>query len=722
MNVEGKLYKSWQAEKLVHFTTANRYIDRNIQKAGVPGVSGCLENTAILTQMIREAKRMKKNLVVTWLDIANAYGSMPHELVDRSLEATHVPEKIREWVKEYYSGVFLRFSTKQFTTAWMQLEKGIVTGCTLSVILFALSMTWLLRTAKEETKGPQMESGEVQSNARLYMDDIQTSTETLVQTAYLLERLGGILNAARLVVKAVKSRILIIYKGEVRKQDVRMNGELITSLTDKPVKYLGKWYNESLKETQQIEEVEKLLRKYLQRIDKSLLPGKFKVWVSQNVLMPILMWPLSIYEVTMTQVEKCEKLITKNIKAWLGIPKSLSTAALYGRSTKLQLPVKSLSEEVKVVKARNKVTLEDSKDEKIRGAGIEVNIGRKWKADTEVEDARSALRMQEIAGIGCRGREGIGLTPRRYYSKVGKKERRKMVVGKVREKEEQKRQVKLTGLAKQGRSSTWEVEERRLTEKQLWEMEGTRLKFLVKSVYDLLPTPQNKNVWYKTEENVCTICGDMGTLKHILSSCKVSLSQGRYTFRHNKVLRVLAEVIEKARVRSNNTKEMKKTAIMFIKAGQKGTVTRRSTRSYFDGSQDWKMVVDLDRQLKVPEHIVITSRKPDIVVYSNRKKQVLMIELTVPYEDRIGEANELKRSKYEELRQDCIMKGWNCQVWPVEVGARGFVGRSVGALLKELGVTGAERKKSIQELSAAAEEGSRILWSSHQQKEWYTKV
>ena len=135
----------------------------------------------------------------------------------------------------------------------------------------------------------------------------------------------------------------------------------------------------------------------------------------------------------------------------------------------------------------------------------------------------------------------------------------------------------MTGLATQGRSSTWEVEERRLTEKQLWEMEGTRMKFLVKSVYDLLPTPQNKNVWYKTEENVCTICGERGTLKYILSSCKVALSQGRYTFslRHNKVLRVLAEVIESVRVRSNHTEETKKTAIMFVKARQKGAVTRR---------------------------------------------------------------------------------------------------------------------------------------------------
>ena len=101
LNVEGKLYKSWKAAKIGNFVIANGYIDRNIQKAGIAGVSGCLENTAILTQMIREAKQQKKNLVLTWLDIANAYRIIPHELIRRVLEEAHVPAKIRQWIEEY---------------------------------------------------------------------------------------------------------------------------------------------------------------------------------------------------------------------------------------------------------------------------------------------------------------------------------------------------------------------------------------------------------------------------------------------------------------------------------------------------------------------------------------------------------------------------------------------------------------------------------------------
>ena len=60
LNVEGKVYKGLLAKKLTKFAMSNGYIDQSIQKAGIPGVSGCLENSAILTQMISEAKKNKR--------------------------------------------------------------------------------------------------------------------------------------------------------------------------------------------------------------------------------------------------------------------------------------------------------------------------------------------------------------------------------------------------------------------------------------------------------------------------------------------------------------------------------------------------------------------------------------------------------------------------------------------------------------------------------------
>ena len=50
------------------------------------------------------------------------------------------------------------------------------------------------------------------------------------------------------------------------------------------------------------------------------------------------------------------------------------------------------------------------------------------------------------------------------------------------------------------------------------------------------------------------------------------------------------------------------------------------------------MRADLKKQLKFPEEIAHTNLRPDIVLWSRGTKQVVLIELTVPWEERIEEA------------------------------------------------------------------------------------
>ena len=75
------------------------------------------------------------------------------------------------------------------------------------------------------------------------------------------------------------------------------------------------------------------------------------------------------------------------MKKWLGLPKSLSTACLYTRSGKLQLPYSELSEEVKAAKARVYTTFEESDDPCVRGANLKVGGGRKADTQGSVKDA-----------------------------------------------------------------------------------------------------------------------------------------------------------------------------------------------------------------------------------------------------------------------------------------------------------------------------------------------
>ena len=68
-----------------------------------------LEHT--LLQLIRETNLEKKNRVKTWLDIANAYGSISHHIILNAMRRAHLPEDIVDLVERYYVDVKIRFTT-----------------------------------------------------------------------------------------------------------------------------------------------------------------------------------------------------------------------------------------------------------------------------------------------------------------------------------------------------------------------------------------------------------------------------------------------------------------------------------------------------------------------------------------------------------------------------------------------------------------------------------
>jgi len=50
---------------------------------------------------------------------------------------------------------------------------------------------------------------------------------------------------------------------------------------------------------------------------------------------------------------------------------------------------------------------------------------------------------------------------------------------------------------------------------------------------------------------------------------------------------------------------------------------------------EWKMEVDLERQLQFPQEICSTTLRPDVVLWAAAVKSVILIELTVPWEEGI---------------------------------------------------------------------------------------
>lgn len=182
-----------------------------------------------------------------------------------------------------------------------------------------------------------------------------------------------------------------------------------------------------------------------------------------------------------------ERTMTSYVKKWLGVPRCLTNINIYGKGV-LELPITSLTEEYKCSKVRLQMTLKDSRDQTIRNAAPPLSTGRKWAPSNAVQHATSALRHNDIVGHVQLGRGGFGLAASKpTWRKASTLERRKMVVEEVRCQEEAARSAKAVSLAKQGQSMRWEgLEMRKLSWRELWEMEASNISFIIRATYNVL--------------------------------------------------------------------------------------------------------------------------------------------------------------------------------------------------------------------------------------------
>ncbi len=77
----------------------------------------------------------------------------------------------------------------------------------------------------------------------------------------------------------------------------------------------------------------------------------------------------------------------------------------------------------------------------------------------------------------------------------------------------------------------------------LWGVPRGVARFAINAGLNTLPTADNLKRWGKQTSDLCQVCNGQGkqTLNHVLSSCKVALEQGRFTFRHDSVLRTVVD-------------------------------------------------------------------------------------------------------------------------------------------------------------------------------------
>ena len=87
-------------------------------------VPGCWEHLSMVQHALNKARMRKSTLATIWLDIANAYGSIPHKLIIFALRRYGVSPQWIRLVENYYKGIFSKSFSESATSAWHRTSTG----------------------------------------------------------------------------------------------------------------------------------------------------------------------------------------------------------------------------------------------------------------------------------------------------------------------------------------------------------------------------------------------------------------------------------------------------------------------------------------------------------------------------------------------------------------------------------------------------------------------
>lgn len=756
----GKIFFSVLSARLQAFMLRNNYISRDIQKGFLAGMPGCIEHTFALLEALRDAKESYRQIIVTWLDLANAYGSVRHNLIQFALNWYHVPKDIQELIFDYYEKLCAMISTNNWSTGFFLWDIGLFQGCVLSTILFDCVFQLLLDFLHPVNKlGYEFKSAPtVSTSKKAYADDLSLITRKAVDMQLAVDLTSQWLNWTE-TMKAKPSKCIslgfklfekkikndkftplldsvyspfdpkIVIDGQVMKFIV--NPEEKDPFKANHFKFLGRWLNPLLKEKEIKEKIAASLSHDMELVNNSKVNGFMKLWLYQFYVLSHLSWPFLINDLDLSFSQNLQRKINLTLKSWAGISKSVDNGLLFRSKKNFGLGLTAIADHYQKMQLIKCQLLQNSKDPTIQELyknreKLNEKLSRVWRATKVSKTINSEVDLN-LKFPSQEGRQGLGFG--HFNPNPSDSERRELVKTKVDAFLDESYLAHSVSLKQQSVWLQWSEKTFPFDfswQNLIWGLQSPEVfRFVLSASVNWVCTPALMQLWGYKSHSTCSLCGVLKcTLHHILSNCSFALEQKRYTWRHDSILSLISNCLKShVQKRNQNQQELRQKLIQFVKAGCQPTKVQKQIQTdLLSIANDWKLLVDLPGENFIfPPEIFATAERPDVVIWSLKAKRVILIELTCPAEEGIEAAQVRKQARYMELMESIRNNTpWNPSLLTVEVGARGFIAISTQQVFQKLGLKKQDISLLLKRLSATVARCSHTILLAANSKTWDT--
>ena len=662
-----KLLSGVLKDRWLKHLRANKYLNPDLQKAFLPTIPGVVEHQAKLASVISTAHQKKRSLAIAWLDIANAYGSVHHSLIQFCLEHYHAPQEFCQLLNSWYTGLSGSVSSDRWTTDPVPLRTGVYQGDPLSVVIFLTVMNTLSDTLSSRLDlGFSLPQSSVTINHLLYADDACIIGSSPAGCQHLLDIVQLWLDWAQLRAKVPKCRSLILQASSgTRRVDFPLciSGDRIPPVEDGGFKFLGKTIRLHKNNSEARSKLLSSLQRMLSAIDESPLTRQQKLRLFKQGVCPRMSWPLLVESFPETWLERVlQPLATKALKSWAGLARHSNPSILFLPSKRGGLALPSLSGVYRRLQASKMTQLLLSSDPGVRKAAV---------LQLEVEKKNRRMKFKPASLVESIIQQSSG-SSRRAVKGAAKSH--------LTEEEDNHRHQSLCQLPAQGEMArAWEESSPALWVVAVQTLPPEPMKFALNASLNSLPSNSNLHLWGKRASASCPLCrGSSQSLEHILNNCPKALELRRYSKRHDDVLTVIGNFIR-------------------LHLPPNFTIT-----------------IDLEfESYSFPVHITPTNLRPDIVWWSDVKREVWLVELTISFESRVAVSRERKREKYQDLVEALRGAGYRATLITLEVGSRGMLSvKDLAAISEALCPSKEQLSTLCVQVIRASILGSFRVWAS----------
>ena len=374
-------------------------------------------------------------------------------------------------------------------------------------------------------------------------------------------------------------------------------------ITEGQTKYLGKLFDVSLSATKKAASKRLInrLTDLLTATNSLPIRGEYKLWIYRKYIISLLRFHLCVDAVSNGSISKSESIATRFLKKWLNLPRSATRVILYYPD----VCCPSISHVSREAKLSLLACVSSSSDLRLQELNLQLRLGS------------AALQIQDTDySILSSAKKQLSAFPSARSLYVTAKKQ-------LREHTKMQCEDHLQSLSVQSKfQNSAELETScRTWNRLVMGFHPGQLSFLLRAASDTLPTAVNLLRWSIQSEAKCALCDSQRpTTAHVLSSCPAALNQSRYNYRHDQVLFIL---------------------------------TTKLTE-FFAGIPHVQVFADLPNfhanhcpQSTISSSLLITSYRPDIVLYNSQSSSVALLELTCPLDSNhhIESARARKQKK-----------------------------------------------------------------------------